>query len=169
MHEMQPSLIKGWSEWRSISLTYVSIDSIFGYLFNVTVIILVIIHNAMHTHKKNQLRAAISHAQTHTHCITPYVMILSHTSDSTYVSTKKFTAILANCRHPGVCFGLLALISAVQPSKSPTRLLNPVQFTNTHWTMQPHISGLPSNAHTIPTCKKINAIATFNWPFLLCY
>ena len=40
----------------------------------------------------------------------------------------------------------------MQPSKTLTRLATKSHtITNTHWTMQPHITGLPSNANTIPT------------------
>ena len=61
-------------------------------------------------------------------------------------------SILANCRHPGGCFGLLALISAVQPSETPTRPLYPIPFTNTSWTMQCNLISLDCLAmpHTIP-------------------
>ena len=56
------------------------------------------------------------------------------------------------CRHPDCCFGLLALTSAMQPSKTPTRLLNPIYTIDQH-PAGPcnlvYITGLPSNVQTI--------------------
>ena len=92
-------------------------------------------------------------------------MILWHTSDSTYMSIKCSRRITSNigkgCRHPDEWFMLLALTSAVQPSKNPTKLLKSHTFTNTqldhatsyHWvayvampTPYPHM-----HAHTYCT------------------
>ena len=113
--------------------------------------------NAMHTHKKN-MRAALTHTQTHTHTCK------LHCNDSvTHIRLhlcvyEECTSILANCRHPDECFGLLALIRAVQP-KSPTGLPNPIPFTNTHWTIQPlDITGLPTPyPHMPPHLKGLSA------------
>ena len=83
------------------------------------------------------------HEHTHMHIALRIMQWFCNTHQTHLRVYEEFTSFLANCRHPDECFGLLALISAVQP-KSPTRLPNSLPFTNTHWTIQPlDINGLP--------------------------
>ena len=83
------------------------------------------------------------HEHTHMHIALRIMQWFCNTHQTHLRVYEEFTSFLANCRHPDECFGLLALISAVQP-KSPTRLPNSLPFTNTHWTIQPlDITGLP--------------------------
>ena len=80
-----------------------------------------------------QIHQILSHTHTHANAQGDPSSLLS--SPSSYLRTSHLppffilSPIWANCRHG--CFGLLALISAVQPRKAPTRILAHT-YTHTH-------------------------------------
>ena len=73
------------------------------------------------------------------------LFLLSSLASSTYILSSFSFPISAYCKHPGGCFGLLALISAKPDYSIPC-------YCNTYWTIQPHTTALANNTHIITIC-----------------
>ena len=83
-----------------------------------------------------QMRAALTYGQTHAHTLHygTHNDSVTHIRLHLYVSTqclRRITSIFGKLQTSRWMFGLLALISAVQPSKTRTRLLNPIYHSPT--------------------------------------
>ena len=101
--------------------------------------------------KKAELRIEVGRKHTLIRGLSHIVSLLIH---------------LGNCRHPGGCFGLLALISAVcsQVIHLRTRLLNPIPFATPTGPSHRQTTGLPTNtthAHTSTFFLEIRTVHTY--------
>ena len=118
------------------------------------------LYTHIHTHKHTCTR---THRHTHVHTQRQTLFLSFPSLLPSFFHNHFFPfsfPISANCRHPGGCFGLLALISAVQPSK------NPMLFQH-FWIVQPHAHS-PSYVQPLSTphprhrCTHVHTQTTHN-------